>query len=331
LANLNINIIILFSTFFLYQCANNEKSINLIKPIKTIDYFSDSTFFGGSECIINYKTNLFIAEDSRILVVDTNLTLIRSFSKPGSGPGEFSKVYRIVIFKDSLFAVDEMAQRMHVFKLNGEYKRTFSLPVSAQGRIAVDNKGRFYFSTNYARHPIVCVNSHGKVVDIFGKMFQGKTDNLSRRKTILNLHIYRNKLLAVNKSEAIIQLYSLDNRNLIKEDNIIIDDLNEFKNEIRYKIKILSESKNTYISILSCSYINDDYLFFSIVERNDVGPSISKIIKYNLKNFSISNIYDINNSKNTTNENWITSICVIGSSLYLSNAVTQNLMKFSIE
>jgi len=329
--NNKLNLFLLATILFLFGCNNQKKQIINLKLTKSVDVLNDSTFFGSSECMTIKKNIITIAEKSRILLTDRDFNLINVIGRPGNGPGEFNKVYHLIFYKDTLYAVNEMLKEMNVYSSNGKYVRNFLLPASPLGRIAIDDRGRFYLSTSYGKKPIICFENNGNVVDVFGKMFNGKTESLSRRKTILDLHIYTDKLIALNKSEMILQYYSLKNRALISEKKVDLTMLNDFNNELKYKEKIIRERANTSVSMISDSYLDGNHLYFTVTERNDNGVYINKIVKLNLANDKEINIFDITNANDKDMEYWITSLCVQNDTFFVSDASTKSLLKYVIK
>ena len=154
--NTQLKLFLFAIVIILFGCKNNTQKVINLRPTKSVDILNDSTFFSSSHCMINQRNMVFIAEESRILVTDEEFNIIRVIGRPGNGPGEFNKIYHFIIYKDSLYAVNEMLKTMNIYRLNGKYIRKFALPASPQGRIAVDDSGRFYLSTNYGEKPIIC-------------------------------------------------------------------------------------------------------------------------------------------------------------------------------
>jgi len=314
------------STVFLNGCFNKQNELIELKTIKKVQILSDSTFYGDSECLLFADNKIIVAEDSRVLLLDNDLKLLKVIGRPGKGPGEFSKVYFCVTYKDTLYAISEMSLVMNVFLLNGKFVRTFSVPAGARGRIAIDQSGRFYLPTINAANPIICFDNTGKVLDTFGEFYEdGKKGRL---KTHLDLHIYNEYLIAFNRNELIIQFFNLKNRKKIKEYYIKIS-LHDFQNELKHKEKRNRNSTSSSVLVSSDSFIDKNDIYFTIVERTDENePYINKIVWFNLmgkdkvKYFSINeDIYD----------RWISSFCVNNKIFIISDAGSSSLLKCTYE
>ncbi len=211
----------IFIIVTIYSCNSyTNKKESSIKIQKTISRYDDSTFVRPSHKMLNYNKDIFISDHERILRLNKDLQLIQSYGMAGKGPGEFTDNLYFYIEKDSIYAVDEMQKRIHVFHLVEGYCRTFYIPVSPIGNFVI-YESLIYIPNNSVQKPIVCLDLNGNVKALLGKWADQNEIIASdkRRNTILDLQIISNKLIAINKCTLGLQVFKIPENILIFSKN----------------------------------------------------------------------------------------------------------------
>ena len=97
----------------------------------TLDGSADETFVDISAIEILPDGAIVVADNgtSTVRVFETNGSLRHAFGARGEGPGEFSRLTSVGLYRaDSLFTTDALQRRITIWSPTGEAARTFLLP-----------------------------------------------------------------------------------------------------------------------------------------------------------------------------------------------------------
>jgi len=108
-------------------------------------------------------TVVLIDGNDRVLFLSSDLRVVRTFGRKGSGPGELNAPLSIRRWGDRLVVADAGNRRLTFFDRNGNAERTVAMPGIVPGRsfgIAAD--GTLYFSQPTEDHYLVRVRDDGE-------------------------------------------------------------------------------------------------------------------------------------------------------------------------
>jgi 6-bladed beta-propeller len=201
-------------------------SITTPKLIKTVESFSDTTFFKTIRSFYHQK-HFFLADvqRDRVLVLDSTMKLLRIIGRSGSGPGELMFAFSAQACDSTLYVYDEGNQRFNLYNWHsGCFKSSFRNPVAnvTHNYFAVDKHHQLYLSCPQCPMPIVKVDSTGRKVSEFGQFVKGLDDTPKARNIanhrLLTYNDLDNWVYAALTTGTVIEKYSLAGQQIDKID-----------------------------------------------------------------------------------------------------------------
>lgn len=206
----------------LAACSNKkeaQKPISL-EPVKSVSELNDSTFIANVGTMKFADNQLFLSlylADNlpMILLLEPDLDLLGRIDRIGRGPGEFTAVLDMSIVNDSLYLYDDRQAKILVYDLNNNFIREVRLPEASGFDMVVDNRSQIFLSTPNRTYPITKFNAHGQKVTAFGNKTISEDSRQFRRNSRF-LFIHNDKLLAIGRSEPVLEIYSLEGQFISK-------------------------------------------------------------------------------------------------------------------
>ena len=201
-------------------CSNRkqpQKPISL-EPVKRMLEPNDSTFMGDIGGIKYANNRLYLADNSpQVLQLGPDLDLLGRIKENGKGPGEFTTVMDMSIVNDSLYLYDRQQAKILVYNHNNNFIWEVRLPEASGYDMVVGNCSQIFLSTPNREYPITKFNSHGQKISAFGHKTVSNESNQYRRNWRF-LFIHNDKLIAIAKSEPLLEVYSLEGQFIRKAD-----------------------------------------------------------------------------------------------------------------
>ncbi len=154
------------------------------------------------------------SEQSRVLVLDRNLNVMRQMGKPGEGPGELTLAGPLVCYRDRLFVTNMGAAGLSVFDTQGTFLS--AIPVSYcifSTQFAVYDE-MLFLSTPQKESAISVADMEGALLFQFGERFQFGEERENITRSYRHLTVVETAemplLIAVAESEPVIEAFSLD-------------------------------------------------------------------------------------------------------------------------
>lgn len=122
-----------------------------LDTLSVIDPWSDDTgyLFSSIGSVLGGDESVYIVDrrNKEVAQLDLTGTLIRTFGRPGGGPGEFNSPRNIAWNEDQLWISDSGHRRVSVFSISGNLIRDFMWPRiinRSLGRFEVNSEGYIY-------------------------------------------------------------------------------------------------------------------------------------------------------------------------------------------
>ncbi len=194
-----------------------------------------------------------------IFALDDDLRVLRTFGRSGEGPGEFSEApHNLYAEGNRVFGLEAGSNNAHVFSLEGDYLRSFSVDpraVALEQGISVNNQGDVYIASAFPMEPssITKSDSSGTVVKTFGELLTTSyPEMLNRRLSGRRITVINNKyLLAVGLCVPVIEKYSLDGELIQSSD---LSDTPYFRERLDYAEDLYSQANGGqagFVSVIS--------------------------------------------------------------------------------
>ncbi len=120
--------LIILTGILLWGCNNSGKT-KVLNPVDSLGWQeSEEYYFQQANVIKSYNNTLYIGNNAsgEIFAFDSASKLFKfKFGKNGKGPGEFTNITDIEVFKDKIFTADFRGSRISVFSLEGDFVRQF--------------------------------------------------------------------------------------------------------------------------------------------------------------------------------------------------------------
>jgi hypothetical protein len=241
--------------------------------------------FGGLEVseeqLFDRPIDISAGRAGRIYVLDSKGNNIKIFKEDGafmgtvgrggSGPGEFTRPWKLETIEDELYVTDTGNGRIQVLDEDGRYKTGFKVSVSFGDGMAFDSAGRVYLNTRGFRSPklISIYDTQGNLVKEFGDL-EGRSiqffDFTVIKKQIRGGKIpdsFKNEIalivdrggntFAVHQALKKLKKFS-PNGELIKEHEIMAEEYESIYETFLQKNREVENSPATYYGL---SYISD--------------------------------------------------------------------------
>jgi len=193
-------------------CGNKKKTSTPIglQPVKSVSELNDSTFFGDVWAMKFANNRLYLADNSpQVLQLGPDLGLLGRINKTGKGPGEFTSVLDMSIINDSLYLYDRSQAKILVYDLNNNFIREIGLPETSGFNMVVNNRHQIFLSTPNRKDLITKLSPDGQEIMAFGNKTVSKDSRHFRRNSRF-LFIHNDQLIAIAKSEPVLETYSLE-------------------------------------------------------------------------------------------------------------------------
>jgi DNA-binding beta-propeller fold protein YncE len=261
---MRISLSLILCVFILSQCADaEEEESRLIKPDQIISLIHSSDL---SQYTLTCTDSELIATDARsnhVYIFDYNtLEVVESFGRNGSGPGEFNGALYSVADDKSVYVYDSGNQRINVFNSDDwSYQSVISVGRNVS-RFAVSSE-HIYLSSPFTRTetPFMKVNMDGET-GYFGE----KSEHDFFGRNIFNLLIHREKIIAVSRTEPIIQFYNMQGEFLDSHDignEVHLTETLEFTNQFYLN----SENQSSTVVLFGDAAVFDNFLVINFLSR----------------------------------------------------------------
>ena len=280
------------------SCNKNDNNIRKLEILKdSISKLSDGTYLVSIRDMQMHDEFLYLSdyEANRIIVLDSNFNIKRSFGRSGAGPGEFKGAGYMQFFNDSIYVISAGKKIMNIYDNKGIFKRSFFLDPTIWGssRFVIDKFERFYFSSpNNKNFPIIKCNNNGKLVKGFGKWWSYLNLKEKLAKNEMDLFLYNNKILVITHGSPVIKIYSLNGKFL---DSFSLESNPFVKKRLRFAKKELSKSHSKRISIYELFWyglVHNGKLYLLTVDFDkSLGTGQNKILVINIKNKTVINTF----------------------------------------
>ncbi|MFQ3576996.1 MAG: 6-bladed beta-propeller [Cytophagales bacterium] len=220
-----------FSTFFvilislstLASCKFEKKVEKVEIPIhQSINEFGDGTFLSNAFGIDVDSEFVYIADinNNRIVVVDTQFSLIRTIGSKGDGPGEFKHPVHVKTYQNYVYIYDASLKRMNKFSKSGLFEKIITLKFSPgiSTPAAFDDSGFLLFATPTNSKPIVVLSDSGTLIKEFGEQLpdnDGKIYPLRNGRFVFSTG---NHIVALCVALPFIEKYDINGNLLMRQD-----------------------------------------------------------------------------------------------------------------
>ncbi|MCW9712236.1 6-bladed beta-propeller [Aliifodinibius salicampi] len=182
--------------------------------MKNVSGLNDSTFIANVSSIESIHNQFFLSlylggGSSQILQLGPDLDLRGIIQRNGKGPGEFTSVTDMSIINDSLYVYNETQAKILVFDHNKKFIRETKISEASASHMAVDERSHFFLSTPSRSDPITKFSAEGQQITTFGRNTIGEDSRHYRRNSRM-LFIYNDRLIAIGRSEPVLEVYSLE-------------------------------------------------------------------------------------------------------------------------
>ena len=316
------------------SCINDTSlQFSTVSSYKTINIFSDSTYFDNIYSIVISENSYYFADytNSRIVKTNENLDLVTSIGGYGEGPNEFKGLTEMYLYDDRLYAIDDGNVRINVYKYD-DWLRSVKLPT--YGAILQN----FYVDE---KDSVIIYSRLGKTTNIISMDLLGnnvitkKINEVSywdkQRKVKAASHILKtinDNLIVIPLDEPVIFVYNPDWK-LVRKltlDNIPI--LSKPISMMAAEYHTLAHNTTNILFYDVCIDNNNLYILTrSIVSNQDSEFNI--LMKLRL--FSDSIVYD--KSYKLVSENrgaWYNAIAVRNDTLVAFESATSEIQLFSL-
>ena len=237
-----------------------------------------------------------------IFALDDDLRVIQTFGRSGEGPGEFSaSPHNLYAEGNRVFGLEAGSNNAHVFSLEGDYLRSFSVDpraVALEQGISVNNQGDVYITSAFPMEPssITKSDSSGTVVKTFGELLTTSyPEMLNRRLSGRRITVINNKyLLAVGLCVPVIEKYSLDGELIQSSD---LSDTPYFRERLDYADDRYSQANGGqagFVSVISYMATLNSRLYLLPVEGYpEVGTKVNRLLEIDLESLNILNAYTL--------------------------------------
>ncbi len=296
---------VLILVFSCGESSTKKIPIQKLEKDKSINQFSDSTFFSDVRSLYFYKDNFFISEYKRdnVFILDKNLQLKKTLGTKGQGPREFLGASHIFVYNDSIFVYNESKRVFEVLGYNNHLK-TIKIPKS----IAKADSGmrfclyndKFFISNSNLKSSIASFSLKSDSIMRFGNLKQMRTPKETRIKNHRHLNIIDNRILAISDHQPHIEIYDIKGDLLLNYD---LEDISLIKNVSNLNKK---QEVNSYYSIIQDTYVLKNKIFILVlsIDKNDK-KQCNKIIQLEMVDDEIipKQIFDLG-------DGWFKTFCV---------------------
>ncbi len=295
---------------------------------KTLEEFSDSTFFSDIRGISAYEREILLTDYKRdqIFVLDEDLKLVSVIGQKGQGPGEFLGASHLFYNGKYIFVENEMKRAFEIFTKEGEYKGNIFYRRKAPSTRFFENEGAVYYSPKSDEFAICKLDVKSKKMECFGEIESYRTKRETRVKNGRHLLKWKNTIVGVRETNPVIELYDFNGKLLLHKD---FDDLESVANFIRYdNSKPIQENSYYVYNSDACIVGNNLYVLILTVgeKAGKMRPMSNTVLCFQLSDTAIR-------YKETLclGTGWYNNLCVVGNNLLAFDADKSQLKKFSLK
>ncbi len=211
---LNMALVCTVSLVVLYGCTKERIVRGEISPIQIV---SNGNFQNIDSVVVDAAGRILVSDLNRVLVFNTEGSLVAEIGKQGTGEGEFANevIGMAINSQDELYVVDQDGSRVLVFTLEGKFLRCFGgkgdeagLFSEPQG-ITIDRLDLVYV-TDKQRNDVQVFSRGGEFLYQIGKSgFPGTGLNEPE-----SLAIHQDRLYVADEENQRIQIFDLRGRHL---------------------------------------------------------------------------------------------------------------------
>ncbi len=194
-----------------YAVDSEKKAINVIKDNKLV---KSLILQDRNPVSVDIDQNgmpwVFDKEESQLLKLDQNGTILLKVGSSGSREGYFSKPKDIHVSRDgSVYVADTNNDRLQVFNSDGVFLNAYTkgmggLPLESPVAVDQDAKGNLYVLLD-SRNMVVILLPNGEVLREFG----GKSQGIGTFETPVSLAVAGNELMVLDAGSNSIKVFSL--------------------------------------------------------------------------------------------------------------------------
>ena len=300
----------IFLFFLSCNIFNDVKYVNL-EPITIIEELSDSTFFRDIPFITGYNDYVYASDNTngRILILDSNLNLIRTVGNRGQGPGEFNWIGDLIVYNDTLLVID--AGKLNTFTIDGIFIESYSFSNDqslSHNNFCVDNEGNLFFTSTLDSFPIVKYDKKMNRLFGFGEWIDPQNKEYRRFLNNYLIAYFNDKIITVQIDAPVINIYEKSGTHIFSKQ--LPEQL--FKKRLNFKKheqgREASNLKKIYMLFGSIKCI-DNKIFISYIDHDEDNiPNLKKIVEliYENNDIIINKVYSLAKD----NRGWFTSFYV---------------------
>ena len=276
----------------LYSCSSSVREVDYValQADKSIEQFSDSTFFGNVSCLIGYGDDIYVSDKKRcqIFRLDTALNLLATIGSQGHGPQELGYVSYFSIDRDTLFVGDPTKLQILRFAPDGSFLESEdpdkTLPLNH--RFGVKDNHIYYESTKYIEDGNTLVDYDRGASELKHKPF-GRFENFGYpikniEQNRRDVHLYGDRIVVVPLSIPTVEIYDRNTLELIRSVDIsevpVVWDMYQKMTSNR---EILENPNVAYMLFLD-SYLHDDRLYIAVSIYSDDRLDHSVLLEFDL-------------------------------------------------
>jgi len=255
----------------LLSCQTNGKKkeeplISNLAPKLEINTWQDSIYIQRTQSLEIHEGNLLIADftGSRILKLDPSYQITQKIGTKGRGPEETFGAMFVNVQHDIYYLLDRGNKRINTFFEDGTHRKVikFEESISVLGKFAVDASGNIYISTQSDQHLYTKFDENGRVILPFGTPSSNLPAYLPAYVEMSHLLMLGDdKLLAVNISQPIIDVYDLEG-NLLEHYDLTSNPLfANIQEAIKTKYQAHEGPAYMYVALVRDAIVWQNYLF----------------------------------------------------------------------
>ena len=162
--------------FFLFTLGlkSSEKQLKLLGKFGGMDVHEQQFLNNPVDIAVSKEGEIYILDsrDNDIKVFKKEGTFIKCMGREGSGPGEFKRPWMLGLIEDKIYVADTGNRRIQVLSKNGEYLRSFRVPIDYGQGMTIDSKGNLCLNTQGLKSPklISVYNNEGNFLKEIGNL-----------------------------------------------------------------------------------------------------------------------------------------------------------------
>jgi len=314
--------------FVKISCTTEDNNIKTVRVdvVNALSKFGDGSFLSLTSGIEVDEPYVYIADgkNDRIVVIDTQLSFVKSIGKSGSGPGEFNYVRSPKLFGNYIYAEDAGGGKINIFNKYGEYIRSviMKIPIAFSKPFSINKHGHIIYSSFTSLKPVIVISDSGKVIREFGEYLPDTDGKIYRVRNCRFIFANEKNIITLCESLPFIEKYDEEGNLLVRKDlslkyKKIVERIKQ--NQMKYK-KMDEESKQRSVFVIFTSaYLKGDFLYAAFLkpedEKSERQESFFEILKIDIHDLEVKEII-IPESK-VKEKIWIRNIAKSENAIYL--------------